>query len=238
MEYVQGRLNSRGMVEGKHGDWVFVDWPPRKMSKDGELAFEQLVYLRSLQTMQQCAELVENTGDAARYERQAKQLSKLIIPTFWNAEKGAMMHHTKGGQLQDEVTRYANMFAVLYDILDESQRQSVLKNVLQNDSVMKITTPYMRFYELEALCALGQQKQVMDDMRSYWGGMLAQGATTFWENYEPSWSENSIRIDELPNDSKKDFHGDYGMLCYKGYRMSLCHGWSSGIIKLIYDMEI
>ena len=216
MEYVQGRLNSRGMVEGKHGDWVFVDWPPRKMSKDGELAFEQLVYLRSLQTMQQCAELVENTGHAARYERQAKQLSELIIPTFWNAEKGAMMHHTKGGQLQDEVTRYANMFAVLYDILDESQRQSVLKNVLQNDSVMKITTPYMRFYELEALCALGQQKQVMDEMRSYWGGMLAQGATTFWETYDP----------------KEGYPKRLAMYGNR-YGKSLCHAWGASPVYLL-----
>ena len=26
----------------------------------------------------------------------------------------------------------------------------------------------------------------------------------------------------------KDIHGDYGEFCYKGFRHSLCHGWSSG----------
>ena len=67
MDYVQGRLNQRGMVEGQRGDWVFVDWSPRDMSKDGELAFEQLVYLRSLQTMQQCAELMGERKDMKRY---------------------------------------------------------------------------------------------------------------------------------------------------------------------------
>ncbi len=27
---------------------------------------------------------------------------------------------------------------------------------------------------------------------------------------------------------KKDIHGDYGEFCYKGFRHSLCHGWSAG----------
>ena len=216
MEYVQGRLNARGMVEGRHGDWVFVDWSPRDMSKDGELAFEQLVYLRSLQTMRQCAELMENSADAVHYGEQAAQLAQLIIPTFWNVGKGAIMHHTKNGQLQDEVTRYANIFAVLYDMLDESQRQSVLKNVLLNDSVMEITTPYMRFYELEVLCALGQQRQVLDEIRSYWGGMLAQGATTFWETYDP-----------------KEGYPQRLAMYGKRYGKSLCHAWGASPIYLL-----
>ena len=48
------------------------------------------------------------------------------------------------------------------------------RQVLQNDSILKITTPYMRFYELEALCALGEQESVMKEMKAYWGGMLKE----------------------------------------------------------------
>ena len=29
-------------------------------------------------------------------------------------------------------------------------------------------------------------------------------------------------------EGKKDVHGDYGAYCYKNFRHSLCHGWSSG----------
>ena len=43
----------------------------------------------------------------------------------------------------------------------------------------------MRFYELEALCALGEQESVMKEMKAYWGGMLKEGATSFWEKYNP-----------------------------------------------------
>lgn len=95
---------------------------------------------------------------------------------------------------------------------------------------------FMSYFVFDAIYKIFGREKATEEIKSYFGAMLDLGATTFWENYEPSWSENSIRIDELPNDSKKDFHGDYGMLCYKGYRMSLCHGWSSGVIKLIHDM--
>jgi hypothetical protein len=32
----------------------------------------------------------------------------------------------------------------------------------------------------------------------------------------------------MPVAGKKDVHGDYGEFCYRGFRHSLCHGWSSG----------
>jgi hypothetical protein len=217
MQFVQGRLNGRGMVEGQRGDWVFVDWSPRKMSKDGELAFEQLVYLRSLQTMRQCAALMGNDREARRYGEQADELSQRILPTFWNDGKGALLHHTKNGQPQpQEVTRYANIFAVLYGLLDEAKQHSVLHRVLQNDSVMEITTPYMRFYELEALCALGQQRQVLSEMRAYWGGMLVQGATTFWETYDP-----------------KEGYPERLAMYGNRYGKSLCHAWGASPIYLL-----
>lgn len=30
-------------------------------------------------------------------------------------------------------------------------------------------------------------------------------------------------------------HDDFGAICYDGYRHSLCHGWSSGVIKFIKE---
>ena len=50
----------------------------------------------------------------------------------------------------------------------------------------------MRFYELEALCALGEQDAVMKEMKAYWGGMLKEGATSFWENITRKKPERNI----------------------------------------------
>ena len=41
------------------------------------------------------------------------------------------------------------------------------------------------------------------------------------------WAENAAPIDKIPESGKSDVHGDNGAFCYKGFRHSLCHGWSS-----------
>ena len=111
--------------------------------------------------------------------------------------------------------------------LSEEDKKVLLQNGNQGVST------FMSYFIFDAIGMLYGKEIALDCIKEYFGGMLEIGATTFWENYDLEWTKNSIKIDELPTVKKKDFHGDYGIACYTGYRMSLCHGWSSGIIKLI-----
>lgn len=216
MDYVLGRTNERGMVEGMAGDWVFVDWADGPMSKRGELAIEQILLCKSLETMQLCAGIVGNREDENVYSQKATTLRQQLIPTFWNEEKQALVHNVEEGEQSAQVTRYANMFATFFGYLDADKQKAILNSVLLNDQVMKITTPYMRFYELEAMCALGRQETVMHEMKDYWGGMLREGATSFWEKYNP-------------DDSGTQHLAMYG----RPYGKSLCHAWGASPIYLL-----
>ena len=89
---------------------------------------------------------------------------------------------------------------------------------------------FMGYYVLLAKAKLGEYTEALDIIRSYWGGMLQMGATTFWEDFDIRWMENAAPIDRFPQPDEKDVHADYGNYCYKGLRHSLCHGWSSGVI--------
>ena len=84
------------------------------------------------------------------------------------------------------------------------------------------------FYVLGALAQAGKAEAALDLIRSYWGGMLDLGATTFWEDFDLGWTKDATRIDELVPAGAKDIHGDCGAYCYEGFRHSLCHGWASG----------
>ncbi|MCQ7013049.1 hypothetical protein, partial [Clostridioides difficile] len=84
------------------------------------------------------------------------------------------------------VTRHANIFAILFDVVDENKQQLILKNVLLNNAITQITTPYFKFFEQDALCKLGEQHRVYQVLLDYWGGMLDRGAVTFWEEFDPS----------------------------------------------------
>ena len=216
MKYVLGRTNKEGMVEGQTGDWVFVDWADGYLDKKGELAFEQVLLCKSLETMALCAELVDDKSDEAKYEKLANQLRSKLIPAFWSEEKQALVHNRIDGKQSEAVTRYANMFATFFNYLAPEQQETIKSSVLLNDSILKITTPYMRFYELEALCALGEQEEVMKEMKAYWGGMLNEGATSFWEKYNP-------------DESGTQHLAMYG----RPYGKSLCHAWGASPIYLL-----
>ena len=101
------------------------------------------------------------------------------------------------------------------------------EQVLAQNGVQGVSTFY-GYYMLEAMAKAGDVQRGIDTVRGYWGAMLDMGATSFWEDFNVAWTNNAFRIDELPVAGKKDIHGDYGEFCYKGFRHSLCHGWSSG----------
>lgn len=67
------------------------------------------------------------------------------------------------------------------------------------------------------------------------GAMLDWGATTFWEDFDLRWTKNACRIDQLPAPGQEDIHGDRGAHCYVGFRHSLCHGWSAGVLQFIKE---
>ena len=184
MDYVQGRRNKDGLLEGLPGDWIFIDWAAG-LSKKGEVSFEQLLFARSLETMALCADLAGDAKNVSKYKAQAAQLKKQLFDIYWNEQKQALVHSRVDGKQTDNVTRYSNMFAIFFDYFNEQQKQAVKRSVLLNNSIQKITTPYMRFYELEALCAMGEQDYVLKEMKDYWGGMLKLGATSVWEEYNP-----------------------------------------------------
>ena len=94
---------------------------------------------------------------------------------------------------------------------------------------------FFMYFILKALAENGHGQKAMEIAQEYYSAMLDKGATTFWENFDIEWAQGSSRIDEFPQDGQKDIHGDFGLHCYTGFRHSLCHGWSCGIIAFLVE---
>ena len=93
---------------------------------------------------------------------------------------------------------------------------------------------FMSYYILKAVASFDKAAAIAM-MKEYYGAMLDKGATTFWEDFDIAWAENSCRIDSFPKAGEKDIHGDFGDHCYIGFRHSLCHGWSAGVLQFIQE---
>lgn len=213
MAFCVGRANERGLVEGLPGDWVFLDWAD--LDNRGEVSAEQLLFCRSLESMGVFADLIE-PARASAYRQQAAQVRQRTLAIFWDEAQGGLVHHSIGGQPQTKLTKYPNMFALLFGYLSPQQRARVERDVLCNPAVQAITTPYMRFYELAALCELGYTNLVRGEIETYWGGMLDLGATTFWEAYNPQ-------------QHGAEHYAMYG----RPFGKSLCHAWGASPLYLL-----
>lgn len=96
---------------------------------------------------------------------------------------------------------------------------------------------FMSYYILKAVASFDRDAAV-SMMKEYYGAMLDKGATTFWEDFDMAWVEGSGRIDAFPQNGEKDIHGDFGAHCYIGFRHSLCHGWSAGVIAFMKEESL
>ena len=210
LEFCETRLNSDGFLEGLPGDWTFIDWS--KIDKCGAVCAEQMLLVKVYSVMAAIPEALE-TGAHDELIQKRDLLKRRVNEYYWNEDAGAFIDSYKSGK--NHVTRHANIFAVMYGIASEEQAQSILKNVLKNDQITKITTPYFEGYELDALAKLGEFGEVEEMLASYYGGMINLGAQTIWEEYHP------------------DMQGIEHYAMYGGkYEKSLCHAWGAGPIYL------
>lgn len=213
MEFCLNRTNSNGFVEGLPGDWVFIDWA--NMEKDGEVSFEQILLARSLEAMALSAKLANDQPFAEKCLKLSKEIRQKIFGVFWSDRKNALLHNRTNGVLSETVTRYANLFAILFDYVDNEKKQKIKENVILNKDILKITTPYMKFYELAALCEIGEKQKAIEFVKDYWGGMLKLGATSIWETFDPEQKGN-------------EHYAMYG----RPFGKSLCHAWGANPVYL------
>ncbi len=209
MAFCESRLNEDGFVVGKDDDWTFIDWS--EIDKTGAVCAEQILMVQAYTTMAEIAKLLG--CDAKDYAAKSAAMKARVNKFYWNDELGAFIDSYESGK--KHVTRHANIFAVMYDIATPEQTESIVKNVLKNDAITKITTPYFEGYELDVLGKVGELHAIEDMLESYWGAMLDLGATTVWEEFDPTLSGAE----------------HYAMYGYR-YGKSLCHAWGAGPIYL------
>jgi hypothetical protein len=207
-EYIVGLID---LINSKIGDdgtedlgrMRFLDWPSTPNREGVEAGYRALLAW-ALQDARKLCEVLGENRSAQVAVKAAEKLNRKIMGH--NNLKQAASLMAKAG------------------ILDPKK---ACDEVVAVDGAKRFSTFY-GLYMLDALSLAGMQDEALKIIRNYWGGMLDMGATTFWEDFNVEWMENSARIDQITPEGMNDIHGDFGDYCYPSFRHSLCHGWSSG----------
>lgn len=147
LDFCRKRVNGEGFIKCVPGDWIFIDWANIDKSGESCISAEQMLYIAANNSMAKLSEIVGD--DKSKFEKEAQILKEKVNAFFWDGEKGAYIDNYESGKRN--VTRHANIFAILYDIASKEQAESICKNVFFNDEIEKITTPYFEGYELEVM---------------------------------------------------------------------------------------
>jgi alpha-L-rhamnosidase len=214
MASIAARENPDGFLPSESFAWIFIDWA--EMDKAGLCAPLQMLYAMALDAASHLAALCERLPQARDFSLKAQALRENCRRQFWSSTLCAYVDSTRNGKQGVHTGRHANFFAILSSTANEEQIPLILKNSLLNDRVAPVGTPFMKAIENRALLRCGQAKKVVGSIRTYWGGMLQEGATTFWEAYD----------DSATGAAHYSFYG-------RPFGKSLCHAWSAGPLFLL-----
>lgn len=210
MALLMKQTNELGFIYGRERDWIYIDWA--EIDKDGVLCAEQILLWKCCRVMDDCGKVLGKPD--AGWADKAAMLKANILHYFWNEEKQAFIDTYESGR--NNVTRHANIFAILFGLVEADKTEAILNHVLLNDAIPAITTPYFKFFELDMWGKLGRLDIIWEALHTYWGGMVEKGAVTFWEQYDPTCTG-------------KEHYAMYG----DPFGKSLCHAWSASPIYLI-----
>jgi len=191
------------------GWWIFVDWDESMEKKDRVMAMEALYYW-ALNDAAEIAKAVRKNLDAGDYLARADKLKQSVNSVLWTKEKRAYVDCLTDEGPSQKVHRQPNALALLAGLPEKQMVPNILSVLTRTSRAAPVTTPYMNFYVASALFAAGRPAQALDLVKTYWGAMLARGATTCWEKFDPDWPTP-----------------------YEQRDLSYCHGWSSGPGQLL-----
>ncbi|MCB9330957.1 MAG: alpha-L-rhamnosidase [Lewinellaceae bacterium] len=201
IDLIASKIDADGAEE--MGKFRFLDWPSSPNKAGVEAGFRALLVWALTDARKLCEVLDE------------KEAMATCTAAIARLNQNVMDHNN--------LKQAAALMAVA-GLLDPVK---ACKEVVAIDGAARFSTFY-GLYMLDALAMADMHDEAIDIILAYWGGMLDMGATTFWEDFNIEWMENSARLDEFTPAGMNDIHGSFGAYCYPSYRHSLCHGWSSG----------
>ncbi len=209
LNFVDKEFDERNVYANKSNVWLYVDWSPDLNGDTPETRrATTLEFYRAYREGSWMLRELGDTANADKYEHRATQIKTGAEKYLLDASTG-----TFGPRWE------TNAAAVIGGAAGPDQYEAIWKHVLsevgKRPTNGMIISPYYNYYVIRAMAQVGHREDALAWIRQYWGGMLNEGATSFWEAYDPAWY-------------KEDFHSSLQSDNRSGYFVSLAHGWSAG----------
>lgn len=160
----------------KDGWWLFVDW---RNGLDKQASLQGILIFAMKETLALAKELGK--------EKEVADLPALIAK-MTKAARTSLYDKTTGlftSGTAKQLSYASQSWMVLSGVATKAEAQKALKEIAKVPNAVKPGTPYLTHYYVAAMIQAGLHKEAKSLVENYWGGMVAKGADTFWEAYDP-----------------------------------------------------
>jgi alpha-L-rhamnosidase len=218
LHFLAERQGAEGLVgpEEETDWWVFLDWDRREpfgspVAKRGHVIALSLLTAAALRAGAAIASWLGSERRRAEWAERGDLLVERVRERAWDDDQRLLVDWVRGGERARHASRFTNAWGVIAAVGTPAER-GLMADALAGARLEPTTTGYGQTYNVDALFRAGRAEAALAIVRRYWGTMLARGATTFWESFDP---------DEDPA-TELNLYG-------RRYAVSRCHGWSGAI---------
>ncbi|HYG33267.1 MAG TPA: glycoside hydrolase [Clostridia bacterium] len=197
MEILGQYVGPDGLFAAPPGSWVFIDWQD---ALDRTAAMHG-VFVYSLRQAMELANAVGARDAAAEYSQRIQQMTAAGRRAFYDGSQRVFVSGPKR-----QVSWATQAWMALSEIATQAEGATALRAVREMADAVRPGGPYLYHYFVEAMLQCGLKDDARNLIQTYWGGMVKDGADTFWEVYDPANPMLSPYGDPLAN--------------------SYCHAWS------------
>ena len=188
-------LSERFAFDSTRGEaWKFLDWDE---SLDRDAGMHGVV-IYSLKAVNELAEILSKPPP---FVLEVERMCSIAETQFYDPK---LQVFVSGPERQ--VSWASQAWLSLAGVSTPDICKTALLNTMQDRNAIRPLTPYLWHHMAEALCVVGAKEECITLIKGYWGSMLAAGADTFWEYFDP-------------RDCRASPYGDV-------HNNSFCHAWS------------
>lgn len=198
LEISQEYFDGKHLIQDRQElGWCFIDWNLNLNKQAGA----QAIYIYCEKAMIRLLEMLGRVEETHELKLDVELKSQAAREYLFDAEAGLFV----SGE-QKQISCASQIWAVIAGIFDRKENKAILTRMKKAKGLEPMVTPYMYHNYVEALLQCGMKEEAYQVMVTYWGGMVEDGADTFYELFNP----------ENPAESP------YGSSVVNSY----CHAWS------------
>jgi hypothetical protein len=207
LAWFERQLGPNGLV-ARCPYWHFMDWAG--LGRDGEAAALNAQTIGALRAAARLARALEWERAARRHEELAGSMAAVLAERHWDRRRGVYVDvvDPATGAQDPRVSQHANAGLILWDVaprerwpgmigwITDAKRLRFTKApgivprgetlVPETDCVLANT--FYSHFVYAALAKAGRFDAALAGVRERYGRMLARGATTLWESFDPTGS--------------------------------------------------